>query len=66
MVEPVIRQATMSRVQVILVMGVTGVGKSTFIRHATGLDVKVGHGQSSCKYFLRGGNVNRTNGRPRY
>ncbi|KAN0115439.1 P-loop containing nucleoside triphosphate hydrolase protein [Hyaloscypha variabilis] len=38
----------MSRSQIIIVMGVTGVGKSTFIRHATGLDVKVGHSQNAC------------------
>jgi len=36
--------------QIILVMGVTGVGKSTFIKYATGCDVVVGHGQSSCEY----------------
>ncbi len=41
---------SMSRHQVIIVMGVTGVGKSTFIRHATGLDVKVGHRQNACEY----------------
>ena len=39
----------MPRKQVIVVMGVTGVGKSTFIQHATGLKVKIGHGQNSCK-----------------
>ena len=38
--------------QIILVMGVTGVGKSTFIKHATGLDVEVGQGLSSCECFL--------------
>ncbi|CAN9105895.1 unnamed protein product [Alternaria alternata] len=36
------------RAQIILVMGVTGVGKSTFIKHATGCDVVVGHTQTSC------------------
>jgi adenylate kinase len=36
--------------QVILVMGVTGVGKSTFIEYATGCKVGIGHGQSSCKF----------------
>jgi hypothetical protein len=38
-----------SNPQIILVMGVTGVGKSTFIKHATGYDVEVGHGQASCE-----------------
>ncbi|KAF9869564.1 hypothetical protein CkaCkLH20_12957 [Colletotrichum karsti] len=32
----------------ILVMGMTGSGKSTFIAQATGKDVTVGHGLSSC------------------
>jgi len=31
------------------VMGVTGVGKSTFIQHATGHVVEVGHGLDPCK-----------------
>lgn len=35
--------------QIILVMGITGVGKSTFIKYATGSDVKVGEGLSSCE-----------------
>lgn len=33
---------------IIVVMGVTGVGKSTFIEHATGEKVVIGHGQESC------------------
>ena len=42
----------MARIQVIVVMGVTGVGKSTFIQYATGKEVKIGHGQEACKYIL--------------
>jgi adenylate kinase len=38
----------MARAQVIVVLGVTGVGKSTFIQYATGLVVQVGHGQEAC------------------
>jgi GTPase SAR1 family protein len=38
----------MSRRQVIVVMGVTGVGKSTFIQYATGHAVKIGHGHDAC------------------
>ena len=45
-------QDTRSPFQVILVMGVTGVGKSTFIEYATGLPVGVGHGQGSCKLLI--------------
>lgn len=33
---------------IVAVMGVTGVGKSTFIKHATGQDVVIGHGQEAC------------------
>ncbi|KAH7071501.1 P-loop containing nucleoside triphosphate hydrolase protein [Paraphoma chrysanthemicola] len=33
---------------VIVVMGVTGVGKSTLIKYATGQEVVVGHGQEAC------------------
>ena len=42
----------MPRIQVVVVMGVTGVGKSTFIQHATGKVVKIGHGQEACEYLL--------------
>lgn len=42
----------MARVQVLVVMGVTGVGKSTFIQHATGKEVKIGHTQEACEYLL--------------
>ena len=34
--------------QVVLVLGKTGVGKSTFIRAATDLDVEIGDSLSSC------------------
>ena len=37
--------------QVIVVMGVTGVGKSTFIQYVTGRTVEVGHNQEACKYL---------------
>jgi GTPase SAR1 family protein len=33
----------------ILVLGMTGSGKSTFIRHCTGRSVEIGHGLQSCK-----------------
>ena len=36
-------------VQVVVVMGNTGVGKSTFIKYATGADVTIGHSLNSCK-----------------
>jgi hypothetical protein len=36
---------------VIAVMGITGVGKSTFIANATGQDVRIGHGLASCQYY---------------
>ena len=39
----------MSKAQVIFVMGVTGVGKSTFIQYATGHEVKVGHNLDPCE-----------------
>jgi hypothetical protein len=42
----------MARAQVIVVMGVTGVGKSTFIQYATGKEVKIGHGQEACECLL--------------
>ena len=42
----------MARNQVIVVMGVTGVGKSTFIQHATGKEVKIGHSQEACESLL--------------
>ena len=32
------------------VMGMTGVGKTTFIKQITDLDMKIGHGLQSCKY----------------
>ncbi len=32
----------------VLVLGKTGVGKSTFIKTATGLDVEIGNGLISC------------------
>ena len=31
------------------VMGMTGVGKTSFVRQITGLDLTVGHGLDSCK-----------------
>lgn len=34
----------------IAVMGVTGAGKSSFIKLCTGKDVKIGHDLKSCKY----------------
>jgi translation initiation factor RLI1 len=36
---------------VIAVMGITGVGKSTFIANATGQDVRIGHSLKSCQYY---------------
>ena len=33
-------------------MGVTGVGKSTFIKYATGHDVEIGHELNSCEGYL--------------
>ncbi|KAH6718625.1 P-loop containing nucleoside triphosphate hydrolase protein [Leptodontidium sp. MPI-SDFR-AT-0119] len=47
--------------QIILVMGVTGVGKSTFIKHATGSNVEVGHGQSSCTADVKCFQIPQTN-----
>ena len=38
----------LGKAQIILVMGVTGVGKSTFIKWATGQDVKVGTTLDPC------------------
>lgn len=35
----------------ILVMGMTGSGKSTFISQYTNKDVSIGHGLYSCKFF---------------
>ena len=35
--------------QVVLVLGKTGVGKSTFIKAATSLDVEVGDSLADCK-----------------
>jgi hypothetical protein len=37
---------------IIPVMGITGAGKSTFIKQVSGLDVEVGHSLQSCKSFL--------------
>ena len=34
--------------ELVLVLGKTGVGKSTFIKAATGLAVEVGHSIKSC------------------
>lgn len=34
---------------IIAVMGLTGTGKSTFIKLLTGLDVKIGHNLAACK-----------------
>ena len=36
--------------ELVLVLGKTGVGKSTFIKSATGLDVEIGDGLLSCMY----------------
>ena len=36
--------------ELVLVLGKTGVGKSTFIKKATGLDVEIGDGLLSCMY----------------
>ncbi|PMD60350.1 uncharacterized protein K444DRAFT_528351, partial [Hyaloscypha bicolor E] len=36
-------------VSVILVMGMTGAGKSSFIQHLTDCDVKIGHGMLPCE-----------------
>ncbi|KAL8761938.1 MAG: hypothetical protein Q9184_001988 [Pyrenodesmia sp. 2 TL-2023] len=38
---------------IVLVMGKTGVGKSTFIKAATGLDVSIGHHLDSCTALLQ-------------
>ena len=35
--------------ELVLVLGKTGAGKSTFIRAATGLDVEIGDSLKSCK-----------------
>jgi ABC-type lipoprotein export system ATPase subunit len=43
MSDPVIR---------IALMGVTGSGKSSFIKTATGIDAGVGHDLFSCKYLF--------------
>ena len=37
--------------EIILILGMTGAGKSTFIKAASGLDVEVGHHLESCKSF---------------
>lgn len=37
--------------ELVLVLGKTGVGKSTFIKKATGLDVEIGDGLLSCNSF---------------
>jgi len=42
-----------ANITAIAVMGVTGSGKSNFIKHATNSErVQVGHGMQSCKYFF--------------
>jgi GTPase SAR1 family protein len=38
---------------VILVMGASGVGKSSFVSKTSGLPVKIGHSLFSCKYEAR-------------
>jgi len=38
--------------QVVLILGKTGVGKSTFIQAATGLDVEIGDSLNSCNKSL--------------
>ena len=40
--------------ELVLVLGKTGVGKSTFIKKATGLDVEIGDGLLSCNSFTPG------------
>lgn len=41
-----------SKMTIILVMGVTGVGKSTFIQYATGEKVVIGDGLEACKSLI--------------
>ena len=43
-------QISSKKPQVVLVLGKTGVGKSTFIKAATGLDVKIGNALDTCGY----------------
>ena len=43
-------QNSSKKPQVVLVLGKTGVGKSTFIKAATGLDVKIGNALDTCEY----------------
>ncbi|OAL42938.1 hypothetical protein IQ07DRAFT_525270 [Pyrenochaeta sp. DS3sAY3a] len=50
-----------NEVVIIAVMGVTGVGKSTFIKHATGQKVVIGHGQESCTSEVFGFQIPGTN-----
>jgi putative ribosome biogenesis GTPase RsgA len=38
---------------VVLVMGASGVGKSSFVARTSGLPVEIGHGLFSCKYKAR-------------
>jgi predicted GTPase len=38
---------------VVLVMGASGVGKSSFVARTSGLPVRIGHSLSSCKYKAR-------------
>lgn len=45
-------EMTTHRKLAILVMGVTGSGKSSFIRAASGQEVAIGHGADSCRYAL--------------
>jgi ABC-type proline/glycine betaine transport system ATPase subunit len=35
--------------EIIAVMGITGVGKSTFIEHLTKVGLKIGHSLQSCE-----------------
>ena len=35
------------------VMGMTGVGKTSFIKQITDLNMEVGHGLDSCKFLRR-------------
>ena len=56
------RGAQPPKVDVIVVMGNTGVGKSTFIQYATGENVTIGHSLESCKSML--GHRTRVRGAP--
>ena len=43
----------------VLVMGITGVGKSTFISKLIGGDAGIGHDLTSCEHSLRPKNLSR-------